>query len=136
MADKLTDLVSSIMSELKQISKTETVIGEPVKLGNKMVVPVTKLMLGFGVGGGEGEATAKGAGFGGGGGGGARVEPIGFIVIQDEKVSFLPTKQGHFEGFIEAIPGIVEKVKDIVPKGKGGGKGKGKGDDNSEGKEE
>ncbi len=115
MADKLTDLVSSIMKELKQIAKTETVVGEPVKLGDKMVVPVTKLMLGFGVGGGEGESPDKGGGFGGGGGGGARIEPIGFIVIQDEKVSFLPTKQGHFEGLVDAIPGVFEKVKDMIP---------------------
>jgi len=116
MADKLTDLVSSIMSELKQIAKTETVIGEPVKLGEKMVVPVTKLMLGFGVGGGEGQSPEKGGGFGGGGGGGARIEPIGFIVIQEDKVSFLPTKQGHFEGLVDAIPGVVEKVKAFIPK--------------------
>lgn len=116
MADRLTDLVSSIMSELQNIAKTETIVGEPVKLGQKMVVPVSRLSLGFAVGGGEGEAPEKGGGFGGGGGGGAKIEPVGFIVIDEDKISFLPTKPGKFDGIIEAIPGVFEKVKEILPK--------------------
>jgi hypothetical protein len=34
-----------------------------------------------------------------------------FIIIDGEKISFLPTKPGRFEGFIDSIPGIVEKFK-------------------------
>lgn len=131
MSNKLTDLISSIMGELKQIAATETIIGEPVKLGEKMVVPVSKVLVGFGVGGGEGQDEKKGGGFGGGGGGGVRVEPVGFIVIQEERVSFLPTKPGRFEGLVEAIPGFLEKVKDFAKK-----KDKNKVEDKGEGKEE
>jgi uncharacterized spore protein YtfJ len=134
MADKLNELLSSIISELKEIATTETIVGEPVKLGEQMVVPVSKVMVGFGVGGGEGEASEKGTGFGGGGGGGARVEPVGFIVIAGDRVSFLPTKPGKFEGLIDTIPDIIEKVKHMVPKGKG--KNKEKSEDKGEGKEE
>ena len=43
--------------------------------------------------------------------GGARIDPVGFIIIDEEKISFLPTKPGRFEGFIDSIPGIVEKFK-------------------------
>ena len=111
MENQLTELIGTIMGELKEISKTESIVGEPVSLGEKMVVPVTKLSLGFAVGGG----------------GGAKVEPVGFIVIQEDNVSFLPTKPGKFEGLIDAIPGVINKVKDILPdknkaKGKSGEK--------------
>ena len=41
------------------------------------------------------------------------------IVIDDEKVSFLPVKPGKFEGLIEAIPGVISKVKDLTGKKKG-----------------
>ena len=95
-----------------------------------MVVPVTKLSLGFAVGGGEGKAVEKGSSFGGAGGGGAKVEPVGFIVIQEDNVSFLPTKPGQFEGLIDAIPGVINKVKDIIP-----GKDKGKGIKQERGKD-
>jgi len=109
MANKITELISSIIGELKQIATTETIIGEATKLGDKMVVPVSRVTVGFGAGGGESETKDKEAGFGGGGGGGVRVEPVGFIVIDDDKVSFLPTKPGRFEGLIDSIPGVIEK---------------------------
>jgi len=118
MSNKLMELLSSILAELKKIATTETVIGEPVKLADKMIVPVTRIMVGFGVGGGEGSSDKQGEGFGGGGGGGARIEPVGFIVIDGKDVSFLPVKPGRFEGLIEAIPGVISKVKDLAGKGK------------------
>ncbi|HEA67697.1 MAG TPA: hypothetical protein ENI07_12860 [Desulfobacterales bacterium] len=115
MQNQLSKLVSAIMGELKEISKTESIVGEPVRLGDKMVVPVTRLSLGFVVGGGEGQTPSKGSNLGGAGGGGAKVEPVGFIVIQEDNVSFLPTKEGKFEGLIDAIPWVIKKVKDIIP---------------------
>ena len=114
MPNKLKGLLSSIMAELKHIAASETIVGKPVALGDVSVVPVTRLMVGFGVGGGEGGSDEKGQGFGGGGAGGARVEPVGFIVIGENKVSFLPTKPGTFEGLIEAIPDVLEKVKGLT----------------------
>ena len=111
MPSNLKVLLSSIIDELKQIAASETIIGKPVILGEKSIVPVTRVMVGFGVGGGEGESDKKGQGFGGGGAGGARVEPVGFIVIGEDKVSFLPAKPGKFEGLIDAIPDVFDKVK-------------------------
>jgi len=111
MSAQLKETLSSIIGELKAIASTKTVIGEPLTLGDKMVVPVSRIMVGFGVGGGEGEEVKKRGGFAGGGGGGARIEPIGFILIDEDKISFLPTKPGRFEGLIESIPAIVEKLK-------------------------
>ncbi len=111
MSAQLKETLSSIIGELKAIASTKTVVGEPLTLDGKMVVPVSRIMVGFGVGGGEGEETKKRGGFVGGGAGGARIDPIGFIIIDEEKISFLPTKPGRFEGFIDSIPGIVEKFK-------------------------
>jgi uncharacterized spore protein YtfJ len=111
MHAQLKETLSSIIGELKAIASTKTVVGDPLTLDDKMVVPVSRIMVGFGVGGGEGEDVKKRGGFAGGGAGGARIDPIGFIIIDGEKISFLPTKPGRFEGFIDSIPGIVEKFK-------------------------
>ncbi|UCG13084.1 MAG: sporulation protein [Deltaproteobacteria bacterium] len=118
MANKLKELLSSIIDELRQIATTETIVGNPVVLGDKNVVPVSRITVGFGVGGGEGESEQKGQGFGGGGGGGARVEPVGFIVIDGDRISFLPTKPGRLEGLIDAVPDFLTKVK-AMRKGEG-----------------
>ena len=111
MSAQLKETLSSIIGELKAIANTETVVGDPITLDNKMVVPVSRIMVGFGVGGGEGEEIQKRGGFAGGGAGGARIDPIGFIIIDGEKISFLPTKAGRFEGLIDSIPGIVGKFR-------------------------
>lgn len=125
MSNKIKDLLQSIIGELKQIAVTETIIGEPLSLGQKMIVPVSRIMVGFGVGGGEGASEKQGEGFGGGGGGGTRVEPVGFIVIDGEKVSFLPTSSGKYEGLIEAIPDVLNKFAGLK-KDKGEKEAKGK----------
>ena len=110
MSENLKDLLSSIIGELRKIATTETVIGKPVGLGDKKAVPVSRISIGFGVGGGEGKSKDKEQGFGGGGGGGARVEPVGFIVLDGDRVSFLPTKQGKLDEIIELIPDVINKV--------------------------
>ena len=113
MENRLEGLASAIITQLKEIASSDTVVGRQVTMGNKSVVPVTKVMVGFGVGGGEGEETGTKSGFGGGGGGGVKVEPIGFIIIEEDKVSFLPTAKGKYEGLISAIPDLITKITDI-----------------------
>lgn len=113
MSTKITEMIESIIGQLKQVASTETVVGKSVTFGDKMIVPVTRVMIGFGAGGGEGQTQGKGSGFGGGGGGGARIEPVGFIVIVDDKISFLPTSAKKFEGLIDAIPDIIEKIRGL-----------------------
>ena len=64
------NLVAVVMGELRQIAKTETVVGEPVTVGDTVIVPVSKISFGFGAGGGG--ADEKGGG-GSGTGGGVRL---------------------------------------------------------------
>ena len=112
MSENLKDLLGSIIEELRKIAATETVVGKPVVLGDKKVVPISKILVGFGVGGGEGKSKEKKEDFAGGGGGGARVEPVGFIVMDGDKVAFLPSKPGKIDEIIDLIPDVIEKFVD------------------------
>lgn len=112
------DMLSAIVGEIKAIAKSETVIGEPITLGDKTVVPMVKISVGFGAGGGEGTEQEKRSGFGGGGGGGVMIEPAAFLVIDGDKISLLPAKSQKFEKLIEAVPDVLEKIQKLVPKGK------------------
>jgi len=114
--NKVSEILESIVGELKDISKSQTVIGDPIKVGDKAVIPVVKISVGFGAGGGQGEATDKGGGFGGGGGGGARIEPSAFIIIDGDKVSMLSAKPGKLDALIEAVPGLFGKLKNMRSK--------------------
>jgi len=110
MANNVVDILKGVVGELREIAKSETVIGQPVSVGDKTVIPVVKVSVGFGAGGGQGEHETTGAGFGGGGGGGARIEPVAFILLDDSGASLLPVSKGKWEGLIDAIPGFAQKL--------------------------
>lgn len=116
MANNVVELLKGVVGELKEIAKSETVIGEPVTVGDKTVIPVVKVSVGFGAGGGQGESEKTGTGFGGGGGGGARIEPVAFIIVDDKEVSLLPIAKGKWEGLIDSIPGIAKKISSLKKK--------------------
>jgi uncharacterized spore protein YtfJ len=121
MPTKINELLTSIISQLKEIAATESIVGKPVTFGERMIVPVSRLSVGFGAGGGEDESQNKNSRFGGGGGGGARVEPVGFIIFDGTSFSFLPTSQRKFDGIIEAIPDIINKIKQLKKSKDGAG---------------
>ena len=130
MSNHVMEVIAGIVGELKQIASAESVIGQAVTIGNKTVIPIVKITVGFGAGGGEGEAEKAGGGFGAGGGGGCIVEPAAFIIIDENGISLLPAKPGKIDSIVEAIPGVVNKLINIKDKLKksGGGKGGGNGD--------
>ena len=119
MAEKtnnVTEILKAVVGELRDISRSETIIGEPVTIGSRTVIPIVKISVGFGAGGGQGEGNKIGEGFGGGGGGGARIEPAAFIIMDDDGVSLLPVTKGSWESLIDAIPGIAKKISKVTKK--------------------
>lgn len=76
------ELIDTLMAELDKVANSQTIMGEPMTLGEATVVPVLRVSVGVG------------AGSGGGGAGGVRVGPAAFIVHQ------------HGEGSIMAAPNV------------------------------
>ncbi len=116
MANNVVDILKGVVGELKDIARSETIIGDPVSIGKTTVVPVVKISVGFGAGGGQGENDKQGSGFGGGGGGGARIEPAGFIIIEEGGVRFLSAGKSKWDNIIEAVPGFAKKVSEWTDK--------------------
>jgi uncharacterized spore protein YtfJ len=85
--------VKDIAAALEKESNTKAVFGEPMKLDNKVVIPVAAVRIGAG-----GAAVAPPANasdfmkavFGGGGGGAYDLRPIGFISEHNGEVVFTP----------------------------------------------
>ena len=122
---KMESFVKSMLEELRQMAKTETIVGQPVTIEDKTVLPVIKFSIGFGAGGGEGtgeglsakedNGSGKGSGYGQGGGGGIRIDPVAFVTVHDGKVMLLPiTKAGaNVERLLDSIPDFIDKVRTI-----------------------
>ena len=108
-------LVETVLTKLREVSQTETVIGKPISIKDTTLVPVSRVSIGFGAGGGKQDRDAKG---GECTGGGITIEPVAFVIIRDDKVE-LVSVQGEESGLgkvIDLIPQVVEKVKDFREK--------------------
>jgi len=114
--NKVSEILKDIVGELKDIASSQTIVGDPITVGDKTVVPVVKISVGFGAGGGQGETPDKGGGFGGGGGGAAKIEPSAFIIMDKDRISMLSAKPGKLDALVEAVPGLIGKIRDIKGK--------------------
>jgi uncharacterized spore protein YtfJ len=110
MAAPAAEIIGKLMDELKTIAKTETILGQEIKVGEFTLIPVSRVSLGVGAGGGKGTDNKK-EGEGGGGGGGVMVTPIAFIVIKGNEISFHGIKRGGaLDGLFEHLPEITDKI--------------------------
>ena len=115
MSSAVETLIERVMNELHRIVQTETVIGEPVKIGTVTLIPVSKISFGFGAGGGQEGKGQSGTGTGGG----AMVEPIAFVIIDDQgKVQLLSMrdKEVSLGQLIHLMPEAFEKIRNFVGK--------------------
>ncbi|MDD3627962.1 MAG: spore germination protein GerW family protein [bacterium] len=115
----LSETIKEILGQMKEIAATNTVVGEPVKMGEKVIIPITQVSLGFGVGGHETKKESDS--FMGGSGGGISIQPVGFIVSDSEKTQLLLVneKGTQFGKVLDILPGIIEKVASNIKVTKG-----------------
>ena len=120
-----TDLIKSLLEGFKAVAKTETIVGEGIKVGEYTVLPISRVSLGIGAGAGAQQIKVSG-GSGGAGGGGICVEPIAFLVVREGEVSILNLRRGAamLETFFGRFPDMVEKAVNMI-KGKKAGSGVG-----------
>jgi len=116
MANNVSEILKSVVGELKEISKSETIIGDPITVGDRTVIPIVRISVGFGAGGGQGENSKSETGFGGGGGGGVKIEPSAFIIMDKDGVSILPANKGKWDSIIDSIPGFAQKISNLTSK--------------------
>ena len=112
------DLITTLLEGFKAVAKTETIVGEGIKVGEFTVLPVSKISLGIGAGAGTEQIKTSG-GSGGVGGGGICVDPIAFLVVKEGEVSIISLRRmpAVIESFFGKIPDMMEKAVNIF-KGK------------------
>ena len=82
------EVVKSLIDGFKTTADVKTVYGEPMTFFGKTLIPIAR--VGYGLGAGEGKSPEGGGGSGAGGGGGT--EPVGFLLVTEEEVRFIPLK--------------------------------------------
>ena len=104
--------LETLFNHLEKFLKTETVIGEPISVGETTLIPIITVAFGCGGGGGGGKDEKGNDGMGTGVGVGAKISPDAVIVIKEDSVTLLPVKsRSNIEKLVGMVPEIVKKIK-------------------------
>ncbi len=116
MAHTIEGILGVSMEKIRQMVDVNTIIGEPINTEGATIIPVSKVSFGFASGGSDLPAQAAEK-FAGGAGAGVTVKPVAFIVIKpdgDVRLLELGSKGGAVDSVIDALPGLIDKVKAMV----------------------
>ena len=119
-------LMLTAMSSIENMIDVNTIIGEPIETSNNIVIiPISKVCFGFAAGGSEfkgetineyskkdkDEKVQYRLPFGGGSGATVSINPIGFIIVENDKVRLLPvTHTSCLDKILDYIPDLFEKI--------------------------
>ena len=125
-------LMTSAMDSIRNMIDVNTIIGESIEtINNVIIIPVSKVGFGFAAGGSEfkGEAINEynkkekeeqiqyKLPFGGGSGAGVSINPVAFIVIQENNVRLLPIEHcSSIDRLLDYIPDFMDKIGNSLNK--------------------
>lgn len=87
------NLVKDITGNLADSANINAVFGESRVIGNKTIIPIAMMGIGFGAGGGETKKTEEGEApiqQGGGGGGGGKAKPLAVLEVTEAETRLIP----------------------------------------------
>ena len=124
----LKQIIESVLSKIGEVVDVNTVIGEPIAIGDVTLIPFSKVAVGLASGGTEfGGKNPRADGkayFAGGNGAGVTMTPLGFIAVENgvARVIELGNPATYYapkdpvNRVLDGINGVIDKVPDIVDK--------------------
>ena len=125
-------LMITAMNSIRDMIDVNTIIGDPIEApSNIVIIPISKVSFGFAAGGSEftGETIDKYSKvdkeeqinyklpFGGGAGAGVSINPIAFIVINNESVKLIPVNHtSAIDKLLDYVPDLIEKTTNMMKK--------------------
>ena len=109
------ELMQNTMENVRNILKVDTVVGDPIYTPDGiMLVPISRISVGFGGGGVEFNSKKPGERpYGGGNATGVKIEPIGFLIIKDgvvRMVNVTPPASNTVDRVIDLVPQVMDRI--------------------------
>jgi len=109
-------VLEETLKNLKGMIDVDSIVGKPITQGESIIIPISKVSVGFISGGGEINVKKKTSNFGypftGGSGGGCNITPIGFLCVTGGNVTFIKVESGNnLEKIIDVVSSIAKTVK-------------------------
>ena len=119
MAERqLEGLMSVTLEKIKEMTGSNTIIGEPIRLDGATILPVSKVTFGFAGGGSDFVAKTTKELFGGGTGAGVSVTPVAFLIVKDGNVRTvqLADSSSTVDRALNMLPELVDKLSGMLGK--------------------
>ena len=111
MAEKqINGMIDSLMKGIDGLVSTKTVVGEPTKIGDTIIIPLVDVSLGMGVGAGSSSDAKKDAA--GGGGVTGKMSPSAVLVISNGMTRLINVRTtDNVSRALDLIPEIIHKIR-------------------------
>lgn len=118
--NSIKNIMDVTMDKLRAMVDANTIIGDPIVVGDITLIPVSKVSFGVATGGSDFPSKTQSGLFGGGGGAGVTVSPVAFIAVSGGNAKMMPVynELSSTEKAIAMAPEVLEKAKELFSKDK------------------
>lgn len=103
---KFDETVDTLFKGLNQFMTSKTVVGEPIVVGDTMIVPLIDVSFGMGAGANTKNNKASAAG-----GAGGKMSPNAVLVIKNDNVKIMPVSASDpISKIIDMAPELINKI--------------------------
>lgn len=122
--NSIKNIMDVTMEKLRAMVNADTIIGDPMVVGEITLIPVSKVSFGVASGGSDFPSKTQSGLFGGGGGAGVTISPVAFIAISGGNVKMMPiyNEMTTVDKAISMAPEVLEKAKELFRKKEDGQK--------------
>ena len=115
--NSIQSIMETTLETIKNSIDSNTIVGNPIKAEESIIVPISKVTVGFGIGGGEYNKNNKNydTNFAGGSGGAITISPVAFVVENGEtRLLSLEDNINLVDNILTVTPRIIDKVQRII----------------------
>ena len=120
VTDSIQSIMETTLETIKNSIDSNTIVGNPIKAESSVIVPISKVTVGFGIGGGEYIKNSKvdtdnEPNFAGASGGAITISPVAFVVVEngETRLISLEDKVNLVDNILTVTPRIIDKVQKI-----------------------
>ena len=118
--NSIKSIMDVTMDKLRAMVDANTIIGDPIVVGDVTLLPVSRVSFGLATGGSDFPSKTQSGLFGGGGGAGVTIVPVAFIAVCDGSVKMMPVynELSSAEKALAMAPDVIERAKELFSKDK------------------
>ena len=120
--NSIQSIMATTLETIKNAIDSNTIIGNPIKADKSVIVPISKVTIGFGIGGGEYSKNSKkckdvdNTNYAGGSGGAITISPVAFVVVEKGETRLISMEDNVnlVDNIMTITPKLIDKLQRII----------------------